>query len=309
MISAIPPRLWADSAGQGGSAGSAEMRIGLLATLRDESQALPRFFALLEALEADPRVERLFCSFYENDSSDDTPEYLAAWLMNRPGVLQSERLGAPRLHGREISRTMRMAEARNKALAGFADERLDWLVVIDADLYSRPRHIWQLIEVLQRDRGVAMACASALQNLPDIFGRSPWSYYDSFALIDQGGRQGMTGARVPLWDLDDRAAWMAGRPVSVLSAFGGIAVLPMELHRRHRLQWQGDQGCEHWAFCMAAGQAGRVLACPEVSPLVIHADNSIAWHPTYPDRSSSTTKRVLAQSVELMGLARLAATV
>ena len=266
------------------------MRIGLLATLRDESQALPRFFGLLEALEADPRVERLFCSFYENDSSDNTPECLAAWLRDRPGVLQSERLGAPRLRGREISRTMRMAEARNKALAGFADEHLDWLVVIDADLHAMPGHIWQLIEVLQRDSGVAMACASALQNLPDIFGRSPWSYYDSFALVDQGGRLGMTGARVPLWDLDDRAAWMAGRPVSVRSAFGGIAVLPMALHRRHRLQWQGDQGCEHWAFCLAAGQAGRVLACPDVMPLVIHEHDSIAWHPTYPDRCRQQLK-------------------
>ena len=63
------------------------MRIGLLATLRDESQALPRFFGLLEALEADPRVERLFCSFYENDSSDDTPQLLAEWLKGRPGLL------------------------------------------------------------------------------------------------------------------------------------------------------------------------------------------------------------------------------
>ena len=259
------------------------MRIGLMATLRDETQALPRFFRFLEALEADSRVDRLFCSFYENDSTDETPELLAAWLSDRPGVLQSERLFLPRLRGREISRTMRMAEARNKALAGFADESLDWLVVIDADIYTKPIHIWQLIEVLQRDHGVAMACASALQNLPDIFRRSSWSYYDSFALIDQGGRQGITGARVPLWDLDDRASWMAGRPVSVLSAFGGIAVLPMELSQRFQLQWRGDHGCEHWAFCMAAGQVGRVMACPEVIPLVIHADDSIHWHPTYPD--------------------------
>lgn len=268
------------------------MRIGVLATLRDECKALPRFFRLLEAIEADLRVERLFCSFYENDSTDDTPERLAAWLRDRPGVLQSERLGTPRLRGRETSRTMRMAEARNRAMAGFSDERIDWLVVIDADLYAKPFHIWQLIEVLQSDRGAAMACASALQNLPDIFGRSPWSYYDSFALIDQGGRPGMTGARVPFWDLDDRAAWMAGRPVSVRSAFGGIAVLPMALHRRHRLRWQGDQGCEHWAFCLSAGQAGRVLACPEVTPLVIHEDDSIAWHPTYPDRRRQQLKEL-----------------
>ena len=259
------------------------MRIGLLATLRDETQSLPRFFRLLEALEADSRVERMFFSFYENDSSDDTPERLAAWLTNRPGVLQTERLGAPRLRGRETNRTLRMAEARNKALAGFADERLDWLVVIDADLHAKPSHLWQLIKVLQCDRGAAMACASAQQNLPDIFGRSPWSYYDSFALIDKGGRQGITGANVPLWELDDRASWMAGRPVAVRSAFGGIAVLPMALIRRRKLQWQGDQGCEHWAFCQAAGQEGRVLACPGVTPLVIHANDSIAWHPAYPD--------------------------
>ena len=208
---------------------------------------------------------------------------------DRPGVLQSERLGAPRLRGREISRTMRMAEARNKALAGFADEHLDWLVVIDADLHARPGHIWQLIEVLQRDPGVAMACASALQNLPDIFGRSSWSYYDSFALVDQGGRLGMTGARVPLWDLDDRAAWMAGRPVSVRSAFGGIAVLPMALHRRH---------CDGVAIrAVSTGRSaweldrlGRVLACPDVMPLVIHQDDSIAWHPTYPDRCRQQLK-------------------
>ena len=260
------------------------MRIGLLATLRDEALALPRFFTLLEAIEADSRVDRLFCSFYENDSIDATPDLLTEWLKGRSGVLQSEQLGVPRLRGREISRTIRMAEARNKALAAFADEPLDWLVVIDADLHAKPLHIWQLIDEVQHGRDVAMACASALQNLPDIFGRDSWSYYDSFALIDLCGRQGITGARVPLWDLNDRAAWLSGRPVTVRSAFGGISVLPMALLRRYQLLWQGNQGCEHWAFCLSVGQAGRVVACPQVTPLVIHEDVSIAWHPTYPER-------------------------
>ena len=43
---------------------------------------------------------------------------------------------------------------------------------------SMPSHIWYLIELLQCDRGVAMACASALKNLPDIFGRSVRSIAD-----------------------------------------------------------------------------------------------------------------------------------
>ena len=49
------------------------MRIGLLATVRDEVLSLPRFFRLLENIEADSRVDQLVCSFYENDSIDYTP--------------------------------------------------------------------------------------------------------------------------------------------------------------------------------------------------------------------------------------------
>jgi len=272
------------------------MRIGLLATLRDEAQALPRFFRLLEALEADSRVDRLFCSFYENDSSDGTPKLLEAWLESRPGVLQSERLGAPRLRGREISRTTRMAKARNQALAGFGDEPLDWLVVIDADLYAMPSHIWQLIEVVQRCRGVAMACASALQNTPDIFGRSPWSYYDSYALLDQQNWLGITGALIPLRDLQDRAQWMAGRPVPVKAAFGGIAVLPMAEVRSKRLRWDGSQGCEHWSFCLQAGVSGQVVACPQVTPLVLH-DAPRHWSEAYLLRRKRELKQLWTQAM------------
>ena len=272
------------------------MRIGLLAILRDEAQSLPRFFRLLEVLEADARVERLFCSFYENDSSDGTPELLAAWLRDRPGVLQSERLGAPRLHGREITRTIRMAEARNKALSGFADEPLDWLMVIDADLYATARQVWQLIDVVKRGRGVAMACASALQNMPDIFGRSSWSYYDSFALIDRHNWLGITGALIPLRDLQDRARWMAGWPVPVKAAFGGIAVLPMATVRSQSLRWDGAHGCEHWKFCLDVGAAGRVLACPQVTPLVIH-DKPRRWREGYPQRRRDELKRLWRQAI------------
>ena len=201
-------------------------------------------------------------------------------------MLQSERLGSPRLRGREVKRTIQMAEARNKALAGFGEEYFDWLVVIDADLHTKPSHIWQLIEEVQRGRGVAMACASALQNLPDIFGRSPWSYYDTFALVDQSGRQGITGARVPLWDLNDRAAWMAGRPVSVRSAFGKFRFCPWRCYEVIMCNGS-DQAV---SICLAVGQVGRVMACPEVTPLVIHKNDSIAWHPTYPDRRRKQLK-------------------
>ena len=55
-----------------------------------------------------------------------------------------------------------MAEARNKFLSGLADEPVNWLVVIDADLHTKPEHIWQLIDVLHGSDDVIMVCVSAL---------------------------------------------------------------------------------------------------------------------------------------------------
>ena len=272
------------------------MRIGLSAIFRDEAKNLPRFFSLIDALDADSRVDRLFCSFYENDSLDETPQLLASWLKDRPGLLQSEKLSTPRLRGREITRTICMAEARNHALDGFADEHLDWLVVIDPDIHANTSHIWQLIDVVRRDRYVSMACASALQNIPDLFGHSPWSYYDSFALLDRRSRLGITGAIVPVRDLQERALWMAGRPVPVQSAFGGIAVTSMATVRSHRLRWDGSQGCEHWSFCIGAAPAGQVVACPQVNPLVLHA-HPRPWSDQYLSRRRLELKKLWRQGI------------
>ena len=188
-----------------------------------------------------------------------------------------------------------MGEARNHALDGFGDEPLDWLVVVDVDIYVRPTHVWQLIEVLQRSCGVSMACASALQNIPDIFGRSPWSYYDSYALLDHNYYLGITGALIPLRDLRDRALWMAGRPVPVTAAFGGLAVLPMSTVRSLSLRWNGSIGCEHWSFCIDAGAYGHVVACPLVTPLVLH-DQPRVWNPSYIVRRKAELKKLWLKS-------------
>jgi hypothetical protein len=76
------------------------MAVGLLAVLRDEAANLPRFLGLLELLELQSVLSGLFCSFYENDSSDATPTLLARWLQHRPGSLISEQLGEARFRER-----------------------------------------------------------------------------------------------------------------------------------------------------------------------------------------------------------------
>ena len=233
------------------------MRLALLSILRDEAARLPRFLAALEQLEAHPSVAML-----------------QAWLRHRRGYLQTERLDLPRLSGRDPARTQRLAAARNQALQPllqhWPSDAAAWLVVVDADLWFSAAQVLQLIAVLGAAPGAAMACASAEQNVPDLFGHGAWSYYDTFALLDRHGRRGLTYAAVPLWDPADRATWLAGRPVPVASAFGGMAVAPLGLVRQLQARWNGAEGCEHWAFCAGLRQAGAVLACPHVRPRVVH---------------------------------------
>ena len=90
---------------------------------------------------------------------------------------------------------------------------------------------------------------------------------------------------------------MAGRPVPVQAAFGGIAVLPMANVRSHGLRWDGLQGCEHWSFCLQAGAAGQVVACPQVTPLILH-DTLRRWSDKYLQRRRQELKRLWREEIE-----------
>lgn len=161
------------------------------------------------------------------------------------------------------------------------------LLVLDADLHTKLGHVLSLVQLLQRNPHAAMVCASSIQNVPDVLGEGMWSYYDSWALKDCWGAGGLTFAANPFRNQQDRWRWMAGQPVSVAAAFGGMALMPLALVRHFNVRWNGDQGCEHWSFCQAARQGGLVLACPTVQPLVIHR------HP--PRWSMSYAKSVQSQ--------------
>ena len=257
--------------------------LAILSVLRDEASRLPEFFALLESLETSQILEGIHYSFYENDSADRTPDLLRCWLEGRRGNLISESFGERphRSFSREVSRTVRLADARNKALEPLLKTACSWLLVIDADLAVRADQVISLLELAQANPTASMVCASAVQAVPDVLGDSPYSYYDSWALRDLDGNGGLTFLQNPLQRTMDRWRWMAGLPVSVQCAFGGMAILPMPLVRRVRPRWDGQHGCEHWAFCDAVRSHGPVLACPTVMPVALHPGGAPRWTEAY----------------------------
>lgn len=255
--------------------------LGVCAVLRNEAENLPAVFQVLEQVERFSELDQIVYSFYENDSVDRSVSLLIDWLRGRTYSCISEVLGVPHWRSEERQRTQLLATARNAALRRLMQRATDYVLILDVDLEFSATDCWRLVDVLQRHPHAAMVCASSIQPLVSIDTGSPWSYYDSWALIDRLDRPALSGLEVPFLDLQDRELWMAGQPIPVQSAFGGLAVVRTSVLRQHMVAWNGDAGCEHWAFCAQVRKGGSVLVVPDVQPRVKTDPGKLGFHPDY----------------------------
>lgn len=255
--------------------------LGVCAVLRNEAENLPTVFQELELLEHLSGADSVVYSFYENDSVDHSVSLLTDWLRGRTYSCISEVLGLPHWRSEERQRTQLLATARNAALRRLMQRDTDYVLMLDVDLEFSASDCCRLVDVLLRHPSAAMVCASSIQPLDSIDTGSPWSYYDSWALIDRFDRRALSGLEIPFLDLQDREHWMAGRPIPVQSAFGGLAVVRTSVLRQHKVVWNGDAGCEHWAFCAQVRQGGPVLVVPDVQPRVKRDRGELSLHPEY----------------------------
>ena len=243
--------------------------IGILALVRDEAKTLPHFFDQMERLESIVDDDVVY-SFYENDSQDGSELAISKWLRGgRCGSLLTETLGVSRFKGRDQRRTQMLAMARNTALIQLQVFEPDTLIVIDPDIEFSADHIITLIDALE-DKSIAMACSATMQDIPCVFGDSSMSYYDSWAFIGTDGVPGVTFAYCPSIANSDRQRWKRDEPIEAKSAFGGIAAMRYLDVIEQDAQWNGDNGCEHWAFCESMQNAGKIMVFPSVNPFVTH---------------------------------------
>ena len=192
-----------------------------------------------------------FYSFYENDSVDDTSKILKEWLEDRQGILLTEKLNHPKWESvPSRSRTEAMAQYRNICLYSLRDKKYDYLFIIDSDIYYGNDLFKSMIHLIDNNQMYGMITPNTQQNVSDKFDLSKsTSYYDSWALKDLQGNQGLSFAYNPFVMTADRSKWNRSSPVSVASAFGGISLVRGELLQEEKLIWNGDLGCEHWYFC------------------------------------------------------------
>ena len=113
-------------------------RVVVCGLARDVSPYLPHLINLIETLGS------MFMDYqiviYENDSTDNTLEILETWAdSNKKIHVLTDHLGDKKWGPvKDIDRTMKMAEYRNKYLNFTKDKYTDWdyIVVLDLDLES-----------------------------------------------------------------------------------------------------------------------------------------------------------------------------
>jgi len=213
---------------------------------------------------------------YENDSKDDSAELLRNWsasttlptVFARTGTDHVESFGSVKLQ----QRCEWLATCRNRlvSMASGAETR-EFALLIDADVYFEPEHVQQLIQVLQQNAHVAMACAYVQLG-------NKGHYYDQFALVDN---EGVHDDFCPFERCQERRCMLArsrnterriiparyGNLIPVRSAFGGLAVVRSKHLRQARwdtiIGGQSSVTCEHWEFCRHLRQrCGSVVIVP-----------------------------------------------
>lgn len=279
--------------------------VAVLSLWRNSEEYIERSLSQLEAAESLLKERGLSCvySFFENDSSDNTPSLLLQWLKNRVGLLTSERINAPKWGSiASLDRVRYQARYRNIALAPLSNYyNYDYLLIVDSDVHWQPNLILQMIERLDNNESWGMVSPNTVQNVRDYIGDTNQdSYFDSWSLKDLEENQCMTFAANPFLSLRDRDLWDAGFPVSCSSAFGSIAMAKAEA--MDEVEWSVIDGVEHWEFCKCIRRNGyEVIADPNLHAMVLHKEEVVpdpAIVKYHQDRLHNYTNQSMANFLE-----------
>jgi len=250
-------------------------KIAIISLWRDSCRYIETSLNQLEMQEKSLSKDYLFTySFYENDSKDETPRKLKDWIEGKNGRLIS------RVHGlkkwgsvNSTNRTKQLSYYRNRCLQFLSCDSYEYVFIVDSDIEYSQDLFSKMVYKMDMNKTIGMLTANTIQNVNDIYNTDcKSSYFDSWALIDLNGNQSLTYSSNPFLRFKDRKRWNEAKQISVNSAFGGIAIIRGSLIKNKDLEWNGDNGCEHWYFCEKIRSYGYSVI---VDPLLMGKVNHI----------------------------------
>ena len=123
------------SAVESGKKRASESNVAIVSIARNSAKNLVNNIPVLEQIET--YFNKCYFYFYENDSTDNTPELLESWSNTKSNVeFVTEKLDTPYLPlSTSNVRTENLARARNKCLeyVRTIQDKVDYVIVIDTD--------------------------------------------------------------------------------------------------------------------------------------------------------------------------------
>lgn len=241
------------------------MRISIFSLFRDSMETLNECLNNLEALESTGDFELTYF-FYENDSTDKTPEVLKKWINGRRGKLLSEKNNSPK-YGSTLDpqRMLLMSNVRNKMLSIDKHKDSEYSIIFDSDISFNSNIINDFL--IYEKLNFSMLTSNIRQNVPCKMGSGKNdSYYDSSILYDTNGLNCMTWSDNPFYEDSDRSAFERGDPVEVLSAFGSFAFVKTSY--LHNCKWSSKGESEHLSFCRDLRKYAPIYLIPNIRPTV-----------------------------------------
>ena len=204
---------------------------------------------------------------YENNSTDGTKKYLFG------KKIISENIDIP-----NWSRTERICHFRNKLKKNIESTDYDYVLLIDSNIFFSKKSLDILINTLENNSDVAMACPHAMvkTSLPCEF------FYDTFAtvLLD-GTRCGQFTSVIECTSKNPKHDRHCHRvtgasPVfsqtpelkEVKSSFGGFVLLRYSAFKDSWWSTDAPSDCEHWKFCDDVRKHGKI---------VINTESKVIW--------------------------------
>lgn len=218
----------------------------------------------LETLESLANLKDFDFSFYfyENDSKDKTPDILEEWINKRHGGFLSEKLGAQKFGSTTDPQRMKLlCSCRNKCKSLAGKNESDFSLLFDSDIKFTVENFLTQISFLFQNTDAVMVTPNVRQNIPDlVFGDKDDSYYDVYPFRDKYGNDGMYCCDCPSFLHEDKIAWKFSKPIRVLSAFGGFAIVRSEIF--NKVSWSSDVNCDHVNMCFDISRMGDIYILP-----------------------------------------------
>ena len=276
------------------------MKISVISLWRNSSAYIDEALKRLEGLEKKYDMDYYF---YENDSEDNTLECLQKWLDGRAGSLITETLKTEH-YGPvpDATRIDNFVKYRNTILTKAKPLQSDYTLLLDSDVSYNNRLIKDTLKYMADD--VAMVTPNILQNLKcEMCNCKKQSYYDSFALKDTKNQQGLTWSCNPFVEPNDRMKWKTNKPVEVNSAFGGTPLIKTSILNKTSVVWSVNHsgrgikvananrkvGCEHWNFCKAVREFGKILVVPSIKVSTV-VNHNLTVNPSFIEQQKKIIK-------------------